>query len=144
MMNFNEYFKSLRLSKKLSQRKLAVLSSISNTEVMRIEKGERPSLKTLMKVAPHLGVPAEHLFRTAGYLEKVIDHDNYSEHLFFFNGELIDILRKAQEVWKLDRRWSDTAFRIATELPEEDRQKVFDFAEALFQKVKENQKQKKG
>lgn len=56
----------------LSQRQLAELSGLSNTEISRIEKGSRkhPSPETLKAIAPHIQVNYELLLELAGYLEK--------------------------------------------------------------------------
>lgn len=71
IMNIADYIKSLRENKGFSQRKLSYLSDVSNTEISRIEKGERlqPSPEVLSKLAPHLGVTKEELMSVAGYID---------------------------------------------------------------------------
>lgn len=56
----------------LSQRQLAELAGLSNTEISRIEKGSRkhPSPETLKAIAPHIKVNYELLLELAGYLDK--------------------------------------------------------------------------
>lgn len=68
---FGDYLKSLRESKGLSQRQLAYLAGLSNTEISKLESGGRkkPSPAVLKKIAPHLGVPYEELLKKAGIIE---------------------------------------------------------------------------
>ena len=67
--------KEKREKKKLSQRKLAELASVSHTEISRIESGERkrPAPYILRRIAPHLGVEYEKLLEVAGYEELMIE-----------------------------------------------------------------------
>jgi len=69
-MEFSKYIKYLRDTRNLSQRELAKMAGISNTEIWRIEKGDRskPSPKVLEKLAAPLGVSYEHLMEKAGYI----------------------------------------------------------------------------
>lgn len=71
-MEFSQYIKDLREKKRYSQRKLALLAGLSNTEIARIENGERknPSPEVLEKLAAPLGVSYEELMAAAGYLKK--------------------------------------------------------------------------
>jgi transcriptional regulator with XRE-family HTH domain len=66
-----ELIKTLREQKGFSQRQLAYLAKINNTEVSRIEKGERknPNPKALKKIARALGVDYLLLFKTCGYID---------------------------------------------------------------------------
>lgn len=67
--------KEKREKRKLSQRKLAELASVSHTEISRIESGERkrPAPYILRRIAPHLGVEYEKLLEAAGYEELIIE-----------------------------------------------------------------------
>lgn len=69
-IGISEYIKIKREEKGLSQRELAKLSKVSNTEISKIELGERKkvSIKILEAIAPHLGVPYEELLKIAGYI----------------------------------------------------------------------------
>lgn len=69
-MNIGEYILKLRTQKGLSQRKLSKLSGVSNTEISRIESGERQKVSPdiLRVVAPHLGTSYEQLMEIAGYI----------------------------------------------------------------------------
>ncbi|NJD02647.1 MAG: helix-turn-helix transcriptional regulator [Ruminiclostridium sp.] len=71
MNELGNYIKQLRENVGLSQRDLSKLSKVSNTEISRIESGERqkPSLNIFKSIAPHLNVSYEQLMETAGYLE---------------------------------------------------------------------------
>ena len=56
-MTFGEYIKEKRGL--ISQRSFADLCDLSNTEVSRIESGERnnPSIETLIKLSKGMGIP---------------------------------------------------------------------------------------
>ena len=55
--------KAIRVSKKVSQRKLATLAGISNTYLSDIEVGRtNPSLKTMEKLASALEIQMKDLF----------------------------------------------------------------------------------
>lgn len=55
--------KTIRISRKISQRKLAALAEISNTYLSDIEVGRtNPSLKTLEKLASALEIQVKDLF----------------------------------------------------------------------------------
>jgi len=71
-MEIGKYISNLRNEKELSQRKLAELSGISNTEISRIESGERKKVspEILKALAPYLGVSYENLMEVAGYISK--------------------------------------------------------------------------
>lgn len=74
-MKLQQYMKQLRKAKGFSQRQLAQMSGVSNTEIWRIEKGERekPSPQILKNLALPLGVAVEDLLGVAGYLS---NYDN--------------------------------------------------------------------
>lgn len=57
-----------REEKGLSQRELAKIANVSNTEISRIESGEReiPNPKTLRKISQHIGVNYNDLMYAAG------------------------------------------------------------------------------
>ena len=76
-MSLGHFIKQLREKKELSQRQLSLYSGISNTEISRIENGERkqPSPDTLKALSPHLGVIVDDLMRAAGYIESEAIHN---------------------------------------------------------------------
>lgn len=63
--------KELREKKGYSQRQLALYSKVSNTEISKIESGDRqnPNPEILKKIAASLNVDYKELFKAAGYLE---------------------------------------------------------------------------
>jgi transcriptional regulator with XRE-family HTH domain len=69
-MSLADEIKRLREKRDYSQRKLSYLSGVSNTEISRIENGDRPkpSPDILKKIAPHLGIDYNDLMKLAGYL----------------------------------------------------------------------------
>lgn len=64
---FGQYITRLREAKSYSQRKLAMVSGLSNTTIGRIEKGEteNPDLPTLAALAKHLNVDESYMLRAA-------------------------------------------------------------------------------
>lgn len=70
-----------RFSKGLSQRQVALYADISNTELYRLEKGERqkPSPKILKKLSEILNIPYEWLLQYAGYLD--LQDDSISDNI---------------------------------------------------------------
>lgn len=104
-MTFGEYVKRLRSEKQLSQRDLAEKSGVSNAEISRLESGERkkPSPNVIKAIAPPLGISYEDLMVKAGYIEHVINHDNFDEHVFEeVDGTYVDTYRKAKRIAERD------------------------------------------
>ena len=64
-----------REEKGLSQRQLAEKIDVSNTEISRIESGERrsPAPYILRRMAPHLGVTYRRLLELSGYKDLVLE-----------------------------------------------------------------------
>ncbi|MCR1974684.1 helix-turn-helix domain-containing protein [Clostridium sporogenes] len=138
-MNFGEFFKNIRTEKGLSQRQLAELSHISNTEISRIESGERrnPSPNILKSLAPHLGISYGELMIKAGYIDESIDHEKYTEHIFRkADGELADTIRLAKTINDKDSEILTIMNRVACELPKEDIKAIKEFANFYLTKNK--------
>ena len=72
MSDIGLYIKKKRESVGYSQKKLASLSGISDSELLKIEKGDRqnPNGKYLSDIAKALGVSPFELFLEAGYIEQ--------------------------------------------------------------------------
>lgn len=70
--SIGDYIKRFREAKNLSQRALAKLSNVSNTQISRIESGLRmPGLNTLVSLAKHLDLSMQDLLKDTGYLKEV-------------------------------------------------------------------------
>lgn len=122
-MKFGEFIKDLRSSKGLSQRQLAELAKISNTEVSRIESGERqkPSPNILKALAPHLGITYGELMSKAGYIEEKIDHNTYTESIWRDeNGDFADTIRMAKQIQNRDSDLIRIMNRATDTLSDED------------------------
>lgn len=104
-MEIGSYIKNLRETKDISQRQLAHLSGISNTEINRIENGERknPSPNTLKKLAPHLGVSGEDLMEKAGYLNNNNEKNNNKARLLF--GRINKLPPESQKKLERELEW---------------------------------------
>ena len=70
MKTVGEIIKQARESKGYSQRQLGLYTGISNTEISKIESGQRqnPAPEILKKIAPQIGVTYMELMKAAGYL----------------------------------------------------------------------------
>ena len=69
-MTIADYLRAKRIEKGFSQRQLSSLCGVSNSELSRIEAGDRrnPSPGVLRSIAAGLGVPYEDVLAAAGYL----------------------------------------------------------------------------
>jgi transcriptional regulator with XRE-family HTH domain len=78
-LSISEFIKLKREERALSQRHLAELCGVSNTEIWQIETGKRKKVQPfiLRSMAPHLGVSYEELMKIAGYIS--------NESAFFFS-----------------------------------------------------------
>lgn len=115
-MSFGSYLKNLRDQNSLSQRDLSDKSGISNAEISRLETGGRkkPSPLVLKSLAPHLGVLYEELMQQAGYIEETIEHHGYTENLYRDdNGQLVDIITRAKDMYEKDSKWANLAYRVS-------------------------------
>jgi len=96
-MSFGKHLKRLRESIGLSQRQLALKAGISNTEIWRLEKGERkPSLQTLNKLSLALNVPLHDLLAEAGYILREQPrryHEQEIDSLLACDSEMYSILK---------------------------------------------------
>lgn len=143
-MNFGEYIKNLRIEKELSQRELAEKSGVSNSEISRLESGERkkPSPVSLKAIAPFLGTSFEELLQEAGYIREVIDHQGYTENIYRDeNGRLIDIVTAPKDMAGSDSNWANVAFRVSSSgISKEALDIISAQTEALLQQFLKNSK----
>ncbi|MCR4437319.1 MAG: transcriptional regulator [Peptococcaceae bacterium] len=143
-MAFGTYFRNLREKRGLSQRQLAELAKISNTEISRLESGERqkPSPLILKAVAPYLGVSFSELMKEAGYIEEVVEHRGYTESIYRDeNGKVIDIEQRAKEMYQKDRDWANLAYRVTAEkLTEDERALIKAQTQALLEQFLKKKK----
>ncbi|WP_409069436.1 helix-turn-helix domain-containing protein [Clostridium sp. FAM 1755] len=138
-MQFGEFLKNIRKEKGLSQRQLAELSHISNTEISRIESGERqnPSPNILKSIAPHIGLSYGELMIKAGYIDESIEHEKYTEHIFRkANGEFADTIRLAKNINDKDSELLTIMNRVTCELSKEDIKAIKEFANFYLNKNK--------
>lgn len=84
-MNLSELLKTLRMERKLSQRELAKISGISNSEISKIESGHRqtPKPDILKKISEGLNIEYSILAEKSGYLNENNCIVNY------YNGEVL-------------------------------------------------------
>lgn len=89
---FGEYIKKLRNEKKISMRKLAIISGVSNAHLSHLENGTRkmPKPDTILKLATALNVPYETLMLAAGHSR---DEDT----------ALVELAKKLNELMKTSK-----------------------------------------
>lgn len=122
-MAFGDYLRSLRSSRGLTMRQLSEQAGISPGEISRIENGIRQKASPLFlrAVAPVLGVRYEEMMIEAGYIERVVEHEQYREHLFHDqDGELADVLLQSRAIVQKDADLLRVVSRAAGELDERD------------------------
>jgi len=127
MNNFATTIKELRIKRDWSQRQLALSSGVSNTEINRLEKGERskPSLTIISKLASAFGISVDELLSLSGITETKESYKAPKKPK-----ELIQLIE--QENYTLNGQ-------IATQ---EDRDKLSKIIEALYWDAKEKNKRK--
>lgn len=66
-----KYIERLRKLKGYSQRKLALVTGLSNTTISRIESGEteKPDVESLKLIARHLDIDEVYILKAAGYID---------------------------------------------------------------------------
>lgn len=104
-MTLGEFIRGLREGKGFSQRQLAELTKVSNTEISRLESGERksPSPNILKAIAPYLDVSYGELMTKAGYIEEKLDREKFTEHIWKReDGVLEDTYRMAKDIYDKD------------------------------------------
>ena len=80
MTEIGKLIKEKREEKQLSKRELAKLIKVSNTEIGRIESGERkyPAPDILKKLAQELNLTYRHLLELAGYSDLVVVEKSFT------------------------------------------------------------------
>ncbi|HCS73075.1 MAG TPA: XRE family transcriptional regulator, partial [Clostridiales bacterium] len=92
----------------------------------------------LKAIAPHLDISYEALMKEAGYLEEMVNHKGYTEHIFMDEeGKLADIVKKAKEMQESDGDWANIAYRVSRELSREDMDAIKAIANSLLRKSSE-------
>lgn len=122
-MAFGDTLRALRNEKGLTMRDVAKLAGVSPGEISRVETGvrQKPSPLFLRAVAPVLGVPYERLMVEAGYIERVVEHEQYREHQFHDDdGTLADVLLQSRAIIEKDADLLRVVSRAAGELNEAD------------------------
>lgn len=139
-----KFVEMLRNEKGLSQRQLAEKAGISNTEVWRIESGERknPSPPVLKSLAPHLSISYEELMKKAGYIEEVIDHSAYIETVYRDeSNNVVDIARQAKDMYEKDSEWANLAYRVtASDLTDSELDLIKAQTKSLLEQFLKNKK----
>lgn len=134
-MNFGELIKDLRSKKGISQRQLSMYSNISNTEISRLESGERkkPSPDLLRRLAPPLDTTYSELMVAAGYIDEPLDEKNSLpsgyEGFYDLSPEVVE---KAKEMHDSDEDFFNTMHRITQRIPRRERAWLVNLAKNIL------------
>lgn len=130
-MTYGTLVKTLRLAKKWSQRQLAINANVSNTEISRIESGQRenPSLNTVKKLAKVFGyTPKDFLSQIGKDITNIAPKQS---------DDLNKLLNKFLN--KTDVMFNGEIHN----LNQDDKQKIKDALEYIFYRAKQRNKRKK-
>ncbi|MCR3922776.1 MAG: helix-turn-helix domain-containing protein [Firmicutes bacterium] len=134
--------KQIRKRSGLSQRQLATLSGISNTEISNIEANKRRNISPsiLSKIASALGITYEKLIKSGVlYQEFKIDNKHTVDFLIVLDeSKLDDTVVQAIEMVEIDSEWADIAYLVAKELPQQVRDNLKEYAALLLDKYEKN------
>ena len=121
-----------RLGKNLSQRQVALYAGISNTELYRLEKGDRkkPSPKILKKLSEILDIPYEWLLQYAGYLD--LQDDTISKNVSM-NYEQLSFEEKDFILTYLCNKWNNESPDKSKKYTKQDVENI------LFEKKEEQE-----
>mgnify|MGYP000876366478 CR=1 FL=1 len=110
-MNLGDFVKTKRYERGLSQRQLSAVSGVSNSEISRIESGERqnPAPSVLRALAAALQVTYEEMLSAAGYLSATSGQDaKLPEWIYNLPPDLYDFVREdASKDWTYIRMAKD-------------------------------------
>lgn len=101
-VEFGEYLKKVRKSKKMTIRQLELYSKVSNAYISQLERGERgiPSPDIIRKLSAPLGLDYNEMMIKAGYVE-----ENKKESAYTLPEEVIlKVIREAEEEFKVSLR----------------------------------------
>lgn len=96
-----KYIERVRKSKGYSQRKLALVTGLSNTTISRIEKGgtEKPDAESLKLIAQHLGIDEIYILQLAGYIDNPSNKIDSTNNILTEKDEK-DIAKKVENLKK--------------------------------------------
>ena len=124
-MELGAYLIQVRNERGYSQRDLAEKSGVSPAEISRVESGKHqtPSPGVLRALANALVVDYHYLMQLAGYIEGNPGAEPEPRRVFQDEetGRIIDSAAGADIMIAADPAWANAAFRVSTELSEEDR-----------------------
>ena len=133
-MTLGEYLIRVRNERGYSQRELSGKCGISAAEICRIEAGNRqkPSPAVLKAIADALVIDYAYLLQLAGYIpENSQKQEKLAGTLTDPDGKLRDLYACADEMYRTDKEWLQTAYLISKELGEEDRVFVREIVEIM-------------
>lgn len=136
-MTLGNYIKSLRESKKYSQRKLALSAGLSNTTISRIENDlVTPDTESLNKIAIALGTTLEN------FLTYTLPTNSSSSDSLSLKDKK-DIAKDVQEIMdKIDSGEDGPLYYNGHEMSDEDKELFRDALEFALKRIKVENKQK--
>lgn len=118
-MNFGDYIRELRNAQGISQRQLAMRVGISNSEISRIESGERalPRVTSIKALAMALGVDEVELLKKVGCSSGTSDNEmdvlQGSENKHKHNN-YVELLDRAWYIYEKDSQLMEVAYKVAS------------------------------
>lgn len=136
-MTLGNYIKSLRETKKYSQRKLALSADLSNTTISRIENDlVTPDTESLNKIAIALGTPLEN------FLSYTLPSNTISDDSLSLKDKR-DIAKDLDSIMsKIDSGEDSPLYYNGQEMSEEDRELFKDALEFALKRIKIENKKK--
>ena len=138
-MDLGSYLIQIRNERGYSQRDLAERCGVSPAEISRVESGKRqkPSPAVLRAIADTLVISYPYLMQLAGYMEDAESGGEPETEEVFRDertGRIVDVSSGAREMVQTDAAWANVAYRVSTELDENDRQILTDQAMAYLKR----------
>ena len=139
-MDLGSYLIQVRNERGYSQRDLAEKSGVSPAEISRVESGKRlkPSPTVLRALSETLVISYPYLMQLAGYMEEAETAEIPAPVQEVFRdertGRIVDASQGGREMLQSDAAWANTAYRVSTELSEEDRQILTDQVTAYLKR----------
>lgn len=136
--------RQLREERKFTQRQLSLYSGVSNTEISRLESGERrnPSVVILKKLALAFNTSVDEMLKAAGYTDDSIDKTNAISNSSIFTPENYDgHLKIVKERYAALENMIDSFFNDK-QITIGDKERLFKYVCDAFWEAKGMQKHK--
>lgn len=123
-MSVGEYIRKIRIERGYSLRDLASKAGTSPAEISRIESGKRmkPSPTILQSLSKALLIDQNYLLQLAGYITETVHQNKSAPYTILDPGDKArSIYDCAEDMYKVDKDWLQTAYMISRTLSQEER-----------------------